>query len=97
MKIRDVRAMLLTAPIPEERQYTSDLGTIQNVSAAIVVVQTDEGLVGYGEAKGTPQVMRGIVERLASNAEAGTRGLASGPTRLLIAVYGPPIASGSAA
>jgi len=54
--------MLLTAPIPAERQYTSDLGTIQAVSAAIVVVETDEGLVGYGEAKGTPQVMRGIVE-----------------------------------
>ena len=62
MKIRDVRAMLLTAPIPEGRQYTSDLGTIQNVSAAIVVVETDEGVTGYGEAKGTPQVMKGIVE-----------------------------------
>jgi D-galactarolactone cycloisomerase len=62
VKIRDVRAMLLTAPIPVERQYTSDLGTIQNVSAAIVVVETDEGITGYGEAKGTPQVMKGIVE-----------------------------------
>jgi L-alanine-DL-glutamate epimerase-like enolase superfamily enzyme len=54
--------MLLTARIPEDRQYTSDLGTIVSQSAAIVVVETDEGITGYGEAKGTPQVMRGIVE-----------------------------------
>ena len=62
MKIRDVRIMLLTAPIPKERQYTSDFGTVQSRSAAIVVVETDDGLTGYGEAKGTPLVMKAIVE-----------------------------------
>jgi D-galactarolactone cycloisomerase len=62
VKIRDVRTILLTAPVPPERQYTSDLGTVQSQSAAIVVVETDEGLVGYGEAKGTPLVMKGVVE-----------------------------------
>jgi L-alanine-DL-glutamate epimerase-like enolase superfamily enzyme len=62
MKIHDVRVMLLTAPIPKDRQYTSDVGTVQNVNAAIVVVETDEGIAGYGEAKGAPQVMKAIVE-----------------------------------
>ncbi|MCC6179680.1 MAG: mandelate racemase/muconate lactonizing enzyme family protein [Chloroflexi bacterium] len=62
MKIRDVRTMLLTAPVPPERQYASDFGTVTSSSAAIVVVETDEGITGYGEAKGTPQVMRAIVE-----------------------------------
>ena len=62
MKIRDVRVMLLTAKIPEDKQYTSDLGTVVSQSAAIVIVETDEGITGYGEAKGTPIVMKDIVE-----------------------------------
>jgi D-galactarolactone cycloisomerase len=63
MKITDVRAMLLTAPIPKEHQYTSDLGTVVSQSTAIVVIETDEGITGYGEAKGTPVVMKGLVEQ----------------------------------
>ncbi len=62
MKITDVRAMLLTAPIPKEHQYTSDLGTVVSQSTAIVVIETDEGITGYGEAKGTPIVMKNLVE-----------------------------------
>ena len=62
MKIRDVRVMLLTAAIPPDKQYTSDLGTVVSQSAAIVVVETDEGITGYGEAKGTPIVMKNLVE-----------------------------------
>ncbi len=62
MKITDVRAMLLTAPIPKQHQYTSDLGTVVSQSTAIVVIETDEGITGYGEAKGTPVVMKGLIE-----------------------------------
>ena len=62
MKIRDVRTMLLTVPIPKKLQYASDIGTIQSRSAAIVVIETDEGLTGYGEALGSPQVMKAIIE-----------------------------------
>jgi L-alanine-DL-glutamate epimerase-like enolase superfamily enzyme len=62
MKIRDVKVMLLTAVVPPERQYTSDFGTVTKRSAAIVKIETDEGIIGYGEAKGTPQVMKGIIE-----------------------------------
>ena len=77
MKIRDVRTVLLTAPVPVERQYTSDFGTVLSVSAAIVVIETDEGITGYGEAKGTPQVMRAIVEH-----ELKPRLLGEDPTRV---------------
>ncbi|MGE3911472.1 MAG: mandelate racemase/muconate lactonizing enzyme family protein [Chloroflexota bacterium] len=62
MKITGVRAMLLTAPIPKDKQYTSDLGTVVSQSTAIVVIETDEGITGYGEAKGTPIVMKDLVE-----------------------------------
>ena len=44
MKITGVRAMLLTAAIPKDKQYTSDLGPVVSQSTAIVVVETDEAL-----------------------------------------------------
>ena len=62
MKITDVRTMLLSVPIPPERRWRSDFGTNVKSQAAIVVVETDEGLTGYGEAKGSPAVMRTIIE-----------------------------------
>jgi D-galactarolactone cycloisomerase len=63
MKIRDVRTMLLTVTIPKEKQYVSDLGITPGRSAAIVIIETDEGLTGYGEALGAPQVMKAMVEQ----------------------------------
>ncbi len=62
MKITQVRTLLLSAPVPLELQWTSDLGTVAQQDAAIVVVDTDEGITGYGEAKGTPLLMRTLVE-----------------------------------
>jgi D-galactarolactone cycloisomerase len=61
MKITDVRAMLLSAPIPPERRWRSDFGSSVKSDAAIVVVETDEGLRGYGEAKGHPRAIEAIV------------------------------------
>ncbi len=62
MKITNVRTILLSVPIPPERRWRSDFGVNVKSEAALVVVETDEGLTGYGEAKGTPPVMRAIVE-----------------------------------
>lgn len=62
MKITNVRTMLLSAPIPPERRWRSDFGSSVKSDAAIVVVETDEGITGYGEAKGTPLVIKAIVE-----------------------------------
>jgi L-alanine-DL-glutamate epimerase-like enolase superfamily enzyme len=53
---------LLPAPIPPERRWTSDSGTNTKQDVAIVIVETSAGISGYGEAKGTPVVMKVLVE-----------------------------------
>ena len=62
MRISNVRVLLLSAPIPPEWRWTSDFGTYTKQDLAIVIVETDDGLVGFGEAKGTPVVMKVLVE-----------------------------------
>src|SRR4051812_16095720 len=64
MKIADIRTILLTAPVPKEVQYTSDMGTVKGRSTAIVIIETDDGLSGYGEALGAPRIMKAMVEQL---------------------------------
>jgi L-alanine-DL-glutamate epimerase-like enolase superfamily enzyme len=51
MKITSVRATWLHVPIPPERQHTSDFGKIASFDSVIVRIDTDAGLVGWGEAK----------------------------------------------
>ncbi len=51
MKIRDVEAVWLHCPLPEAKQHTSDFGRMTAFDGVIVTIRTDDGLVGYGEAK----------------------------------------------
>jgi L-alanine-DL-glutamate epimerase-like enolase superfamily enzyme len=51
MRIASVRATWVHVPIPPERQHTSDFGRIASFDSVIVKVETDAGLVGWGEAK----------------------------------------------
>ncbi|PYM12416.1 MAG: enolase [Candidatus Rokuibacteriota bacterium] len=51
MKITNVAATWVHVPIPLERQHTSDFGRIASFDSVIVKVETDAGLVGWGEAK----------------------------------------------
>lgn len=51
MKIRSVEAAWLRCPLPAATQHVSDFGRIETVDTVLVTVTTDEGLVGYGEAK----------------------------------------------
>jgi D-galactarolactone cycloisomerase len=51
MKIRDVEAAWLHCPLPQATQHTSDFGHITAFDGVIVTIRTDDGLVGYGEAK----------------------------------------------
>jgi L-alanine-DL-glutamate epimerase-like enolase superfamily enzyme len=51
MIIRDVEAVWLHCPIPYEKQHVSDFGRIASFDCVLVTVTTDDGLVGYGEAK----------------------------------------------
>jgi len=51
MRIVKVEATWLSAPIPPDRQHVSDFGRGTAFDTTLVRVETDDGLVGYGEAK----------------------------------------------
>ncbi|WP_439475824.1 mandelate racemase/muconate lactonizing enzyme family protein [Algoriphagus formosus] len=51
MKIANIEAYWLRCPIPKEKQHRSDYGLLTNFDMTLVVVITDTGLQGFGEAK----------------------------------------------
>lgn len=51
MKITNVEAFWLRCPIPKEKQHFSDYGLLTNFDMTLVVVTTEDGLQGFGEAK----------------------------------------------
>ena len=51
MKIKSVRADWLHVPIPEQQQHTSDFGKTRSFDSTLVRIETEGGLVGFGEAK----------------------------------------------
>lgn len=51
MRIRDVGARWLRHPIPEADQHVSDFGRITSFDMALVHVELENGVVGWGEAK----------------------------------------------
>ena len=51
MKITDVHATWLRVPIPEAQQHTSDFGRARTFDTALVRIDTDSGITGWGEAK----------------------------------------------
>jgi L-alanine-DL-glutamate epimerase-like enolase superfamily enzyme len=51
MRIKTVRAWWVRIPIEESRQHRSDFGRLTTFDAAILRIETDDGLVGWGEGK----------------------------------------------
>jgi len=51
MKISSIHATWVHVPIPYERQHVSDFGRVASFDSVVVKIETDEGLVGWGEAK----------------------------------------------
>ena len=51
MKIASVQAWWVSIPIEAARQHRSDFGTLTAFDAAILRIETDDGLVGWGEGK----------------------------------------------
>lgn len=51
MKITNVEAFWLRCPIPKEKQHFSDYGLLTDFDMTLVVITTDSGLKGFGEAK----------------------------------------------
>ena len=51
MRIRSVEARWVRIPIEAARQHVSDFGRLRTFDAAILRIETDSGLVGWGEGK----------------------------------------------
>ena len=51
MRIKSVQAWWVQIPIETDRQHVSDFGRLRTFDAAIVRIETDDGLVGWGEGK----------------------------------------------
>jgi L-alanine-DL-glutamate epimerase-like enolase superfamily enzyme len=51
MRIKSVRAWWVRIPIEESRQHKSDFGRLTTFDAAILRIETDDGIVGWGEGK----------------------------------------------
>ena len=83
MKIREVRARWIQCPIPDADQHVSDFGRITSFDAAIISVETDSGLTGWGEAKagvGSSGPSRAVVETV--NDEFGPALVGLDPMRI---------------
>lgn len=51
MRIKTVQAWWVRIPIEASRQHRSDFGRLTTFDAAILRIETDDGLVGWGEGK----------------------------------------------
>ena len=51
MRIKKVEAWWVRIPIEAERQHRSDFGRLRTFDSAILRIETDDGLVGWGEGK----------------------------------------------
>ena len=51
MRIKSVQAWWVQIPIEEQQQHVSDFGRLQTFDAAILRIETESGIVGWGEGK----------------------------------------------
>lgn len=51
MKISEVEAIWLRVPIPEANQHRNDSGVVRQIETVLVRIATDNGIVGWGEAR----------------------------------------------
>lgn len=83
MKIDSVDAWWVQIPIPESKRHVSDFGSVATFDALVVRVETDTGIVGFGEGKnaagsaGTYAALRTLV-----TAEMGPRLLGRDPLQI---------------
>jgi len=63
MKIFNLSAIPMSAPVPEKKRHRADLGTKVESDTTLIRVQTDNGLTGIGAALGTPPIVAAIVEQ----------------------------------
>jgi L-alanine-DL-glutamate epimerase-like enolase superfamily enzyme len=81
MRIKTVQAWWVRIPIEASRQHRSDFGRLATFDAAILRIETDDGLVGWGEGKnaaGSAGTYAGLVHLL--NHEVAPRLIGRDPT-----------------
>ena len=61
MKIKNIHARWLHVPIPEDKQHVSDFGRVASFDSVLVRIETECGLVGWGEAKEEVRVAGEVV------------------------------------
>ncbi|WP_041682704.1 mandelate racemase/muconate lactonizing enzyme family protein [Pusillimonas sp. T7-7] len=64
MRIKNIFARWLHVPIPPENQHVSDFGRVSSFDSVLVRIETECGLIGWGEAKeevGSAANCRGLV------------------------------------
>jgi D-galactarolactone cycloisomerase len=71
VKITDVRAIRLRAEIPAEGQVTSRSGVRESRTTALVRIDTDKGIHGYGSCSGNGAIVQFIVEQVIKPAVVG--------------------------
>lgn len=62
MEIAEVEAIPLSNRIPEEKRHRTDLGTKVKTDATLVLLRTDEDVVGIGASLVNPPVVEAIIE-----------------------------------
>lgn len=83
MRIASVQAWWVQIPIEEQRQHVSDFGRLRTFDAAILRIETDSGLVGWGEGKnaaGSAGTYGALVHML--NHEIGPRLIGRDPSQI---------------
>ncbi|RYH06035.1 MAG: mandelate racemase/muconate lactonizing enzyme family protein [Alphaproteobacteria bacterium] len=81
MRIKTVQAWWVRIPIEASRQHRSDFGRLTTFDAAILRIETDDGIVGWGEGKnaaGSAGTYAGLVHLL--NHEVAPRLIGRDPT-----------------
>ena len=75
MRIKRVEATWVSIPIAAEKQHRSDFGQVRTFDAAMVRIETDAGIVGWGEGKNA----------------AGSAGSYAALVRLINEEFGPAV------
>lgn len=71
MQVSNVEAIPLAYPLAEGRGYGSARGTVDQRVSTLIRIESEDGIVGWGEAFGPPRTMATLVDELLSDVVVG--------------------------
>ena len=71
MQVSSVEAIPLAYPLAKGRGYGSARGTVDQRVSTLIRVESEDGIVGWGEAFGPPRTMATLVDELLSDVVVG--------------------------